>query len=221
MSQNNSKKKIEGISDPDALRRFEVKLKQKYKIKNLDLSSNSHAYRVRFCLDCDRETPVSLQIWSSDTILIQGSPKIPARGFTEETEEIMALAESSLEVLPDPETTPYLLRARTLFAYVKRLNLGDDIERMAAVSVGDIVLDLLLCHKISFFGLSRRDTQELMEMYIPRKIREIQRREPVYRDDEVIRVHNLRNNIAHGGSLITEDEAVWAKDLIEDVIENI
>lgn len=221
MSQHNMKLKTEGISDPDALRRFEIKLQEKYKIKKLSLPSASHVFRTEFCLDCSPEIPVSLQVWSSNTILIQGSPKISKRGFTTETRIIMELAKSSLDATPDPDLTPYMIRARTLFAYINRLNLGDEIERMTAVSIGDIVLDLLLCHKISLFGLPRKDSEALMDLYIPNKIDAIKKKETVYREEEIKKVHILRNRIAHGGSLITEDEAGWAKDIIEDIIENI
>jgi len=217
MSQRNLSRMIEGISDPDALRRFEVKLQQRYKIKKLGLSTESHVLRARFCLDCETDTPVTMQIWSSDNILIQGSPKIPPRGFNTEVSEVFVLAESSIEATPDPETTPYMLRARTLLAYIKRLDVGDEIDRMVVVTLGDIVLDLLLCHKMDTYKMKREE----FEISIPRKISELNKTEEVYRDDDIEKAHRLRNRIAHRASLITEEEAIWVKEIIEDVIEHI
>ena len=88
---------------------------------------------------------------------------------------------------------------------------------MVMVSLGDIIIDLLLCHKIDALKMSKK----LFEAYIPNKIKEINKVEAVYRDDEIDRLHKLRNRIVHGGSIITEKEAEWAKELTEDFIEHV
>jgi len=168
-------------------------------------------------MECDSENPVSLQVWNTNSILVQGSPNIPKSGFDSESEIIMKMAEESIETTPDPSETPFKLRAETILDYVKRLDERNEMERMVIVALGDIILDLLLCHKIDSLGMPRG----IVDAFFPTKISEINRIETVYRDDELIRLHKLRNQIAHGGSMITESEATWAKTLIEDVIENL
>jgi hypothetical protein len=106
-----------------------------------------------------------------------------------------------------------LIRARTILSYVNTLDIEEDVERMVLVSLCDIILDLVLCHKIEMLGL----LSGIKDAYLPSKISSIKKKEAVYRDDQIERAHRLRNQIAHGGALITKEEAQWILDLTKDV----
>lgn len=214
---NIKKERVEGIAESDALRRFERQLKDKYKVMGLPLTQQYQVYRVRLCLKCAPEIPVSLQIFTSGTILIQGSPKIPKNEFESETDTIAEMAKQSVEIPSTSKTSPFKLRARVLLEYVSELDPNNEVERLVIVILGDIIVDLLLCEKLTQLKL-KRDT---LEQYIPIKLKIINSKKSVYRKKDIENLHILRNRIAHGLGLITKEEADWAKELTEDLIKNL
>jgi hypothetical protein len=213
MSQNRESAVVEGISDEDALIRFHKALEQEYRVNKQELTQPSMVTRISFSLNCCKDFPVTLMIWATDTILVQGSPNIPKTGFEEEVGTIIELAKSSIESTPSSTDSMDLIRARTILAYIDTLNIEVDVERMVLVSLCDIVLDLILCHQIEVLGLP----SGVKDAYLPSKIASIEKKESVYREDQILRAHRLRNQIAHGGSLITQDEAKWVLELTIDV----
>jgi hypothetical protein len=219
-TQNLFQQKIVGINHIDALIRFESKLKQRYVLQDLDKTHDSIVFRKRFCLICEPEIPVQLQIYSTENMMITGSPKIPESEFKKEVQEIFVMAKESIKTESSSDT-PLSLRANLLFDYLIKIDIREEVSQVVIVTIGDLIIDILLSDKINELDIKGREKRELMEQYLPIKIKALKGKGvAVYRDSDINRLHNLRNRIVHSSTLISEKEAEWAIDLLKDLIEH-
>ena len=166
-----------------------------------------------------RKYDVTINVYSTDRITVQASPLLMEEEFTHVSDEVMRLARESVSIISEL-SVPTVQRANKVLNYATELDVQDEINRMVAVFLCDIVLDLLLTEKLRSIGIM--DRRLLESESIPNKIRALEdRRIPVYRKDEALRLRIMRNKIAHGGELVTSEEAEWAQELTKDLFNYI
>lgn len=207
---------ITGISDDAHLAKFQKLLNQKYSVKVEPPTQEHMVLRTKIRLDSAAKTPISLSIFSTDTLLFQASQKIPEKVFEREIESVLSLGRQSVAILVKQITSPTTLRAKQLLKYVQGLNSGHEVERMVIVFLCDIVVDLLLIEKLRSFNITDR---QLLESYIPIKLKALRRKITIPRNGDLESLHTMRNGIAHGAALISKGEADWARDLVSDLFQ--
>jgi len=166
-----------------------------------------------------RKYDVTINVYTTDRITVQASPLLMEEEFTHVSDEVMRLARESVSIISEL-SVPTVQRANKVLNYATDLDVQDEINRMVAVFLCDIVLDLLLTEKLRSIGIM--DRRLLESESVPNKIRALEDNKiPVYRKDEALRLRIMRNNIAHGGELVTSEEAEWAQKLTQNLFNYI
>ncbi len=215
--------KITGISNPESLKKLEKLLRQRFSI---DVGASTHQYMVFRARLGHKGTEISLNIFSSDKIVFQGSPKVTETDFEFISRTAAELARESVS-RTTTKKTPRTIRAGQLMEHAASLVGGSEVDLMIVVLLCDIVNDLVVTERLSAFVKNR----ELLESdSIPSKLQALADKltgvkdsslDTVLRGEDIAKLRQTRNKVAHGGQPVMPDEAKWALDLAQEVFANL
>lgn len=215
--------KITGISKPESLNKLEKLLRQRFSV---DVGAPTQQYMVFRARLGHKGTEITLNIFTSDKILFQASPKVAEPAFEFISKTAAELARESVSHTTTKKT-PRTIRAEQLMEHAAGLVSGYEVDLMVMVLLCDIVNDLVVTERLSEFVKDR----ELLESdSIPVKLHVLADKlagvkdaslDAVLRGEDIAKLRQTRNKVAHGGQPVMPAEAQWALDLAREVFMSL
>jgi len=162
--------------------------------------------------DLSRE--VHLEIFTNERCEIKASPEI-ASDFPIACSKVEVALKEAVDIVSRGNSIR-VMRAGRILEYLRDLSTPHEVNRMVIVTLCDIVLDLLITEKLAKFTTRRQD---LEHESIGAKIGMLKQRIPVYKEQAMRDIRNLRNKVAHGGATTALTEAEFAKNATEDIFD--
>lgn len=158
---------------------------------------------------------ITVEVYTSETIVIKGSPRIPLDEFEKIASKVIEIANrSKLSVADDRPIT--LTRAIGIMSYALKLDLSDEYQRMVAVILSDLVNEIILTEIMRNQGIKGSP----LEAGVPTKIRYLKEKNiSIYLEEEIKNIRDLRNGVAHRGEFPDETQAKQAIDVAHKVLK--
>jgi hypothetical protein len=193
------------ISNDDFLRKAEVLFASNFSA-NKESGTPDH---IKLKLELKKvgfNKAVHVEVYANDNVEIKASPNIqPPFGII--CDEIENILKESINITSKNSEKSFRVdRAQRLLDYVRDLSLTNEVNRLVAATLCDIILDLIVTEKLSTFTRSR---DELENESVGAKLSCLEGKYKcvLYKPKIIRDTRDLRNKIAHGASPIREDEA--------------
>ena len=202
---------MSGIDSPTCLKKLKELLRQMFAL-NIHQSLPDHITFKGELSSPDWIREVHLEIFTNERCEIKASPELANR-FADICAKIETALGESIDIVSQG-TSVRAMRAGRILEFVGNLSTHNEVNRMVVVTLCDIVLDLLVTEKLARFTRRRQD---LENESIGAKIGMLKRHVPVYREQAMRDIRDLRNKVAHGAATTPLEEANFAKDTTEDI----
>lgn len=204
---------ISGICDSTCLKKLKELLSQDFTL-DFHESIPSHMAFKGSLSSPDLSRDVHLEIFTNERCEIKASPEI-ASDFPIACSKVEAALKEAVDIVSRGNSIR-AMRAGRILEYLRDLSTPHEVNRMVIVTLCDIVLDLLITEKLAKFTTRRHD---LEHESIGAKIGMLKQRIPVYKEQAMRDIRNLRNKVAHGGATTALTEAEFAKNATEDIFD--
>lgn len=204
---------ITGISDPTCLNKLKELLSQDFALTSQE-SLPPHMIFKGGLSAPHLAREVHLEIFTNERCEIKASHEI-ANDFRDTCSKMEITLKEAVDIVTRG-TSLRAMRAGRILEYLRNLSTQDEVHRMVIVTLCDIVLDLLVTEKLSKFTRRRQD---LESESTGAKIGMLKRRIPLYREQAIRDIRDLRNKVAHGGASTAEEEAAFAQNSTIDIFE--
>jgi len=205
---------VQGASNPENVEKFTYFLSKAYSCKPVEDRGPYVSTHKR--LHLPEGFDIDVIVYTNDTVFISSSPITPVAIFNGVVLKVSEIAEYSVKTIE--AIRPLTLeRVKDLMDFTSTLDTSDEHQRMVAVILSDTSNEIVLREQMKSLGIKG----DPLEAGIPDKIRKIKEKgEGVYKEDEIKNVRELRNEIAHYGSIPTRDQAAKALEIAKDVLEH-
>lgn len=208
--------KIGGVSKGDTVSKFkEILLKKFEKCEEKDTKG-----RIIFCCkipDKESSEEITVTLYPTDKIVLQGSPKISRKTFEKVSSEIQKIAEKSLT---KKEKTPQTIRVEKFMKFVDGLDNDNEIQRLIIPIMCSTCIEMIIDDKLSkYVRLSEIEKIPTLKQKIESLENKI--KGTIKQKEEIYKIRVLRNKVVHGGDLITTEEAKWTKKTTKEIIKNL
>lgn len=214
LERHNRSIKVPGISEENAIKRFEYALRSKFKSERREDKGSYVVYHGRVTVEDDRN--VDVIVYTSGKIVISGSPHISLDAFNGIATNVGQLAQQSLKKLE--QTRPITCqRARSILNFALELDPDNEYARMVIVILADTSNEIVLTEKMRDLKMKG----SVLNEGIPDKIRHLKKKtEIVYKEQGILNIREFRNGIVHSGNIPARQQAVDAIEIAKDVLEN-
>jgi hypothetical protein len=155
---------------------------------------------------------LTLTVFESDKITVQGTSGLPEADFNRTARGIENLA---LESCVSVASSLRLTRAKLMLEHIKTLKISNELDRIAAILFSETVAELLICERLELNSILNAP---LRKAGVPQKVEALEDRfGRVYRSKDILSLYDIRNAVAHEGQSVNEKEAGWAIELVEDL----
>lgn len=195
---------IDGFAKPGSVNKFKAMVTGKYETKVLDDKSEYTSLHLRVTVYSNQSAEVIL--YTTGTLTVSCSPYLDTPKFEAFAADIQKIAKSSTRSVGETRALA-VVRARELNEYAQKFDTADDLQRMVAVIVSDTSNEIILREKMISLGIQG----DPLEDGVPKKIEHLEKKgETVLMKDKVKQVRELRNDIAHRGSIPSKEQANMA-----------
>ena len=206
--------KITGVNDSMCVSKLKELLGQGFSLVSQEPPPRNMIFK------CELSAPnlareVHLEIFTNERCEIKASRDI-ANNFQDVCSKIETALKEAVNIV-SRGTSMRAMRAGRILEYLRNLSTQDEVNRMVIVTLCDVVLDLIVTEKLSTF---RHRRQDLENESIGAKIGMLKQHIPVYREQAMRDIRDLRNKVVHGGaSTAEEEEAIFAQNATVDIFE--
>ena len=195
---------IEGFAKPGSVNKFKAMVAEKYETKVLDDKGEYTLLHLSVTVDSGKRA--ELILYSTGTLTVSCSPYLDAPKFEAFTADIEKIAKSSTQSVGETRALA-VIRARDLNEFAQKFDTADEKQRMVAVIVSDTANEIILREKMISQGIEG----DALEAGVPKKIEYLEKKgDLVYMTTEVKQLRELRNGIAHRGSIPSKEQADMA-----------
>jgi hypothetical protein len=206
-----------GICDDTCIKKLKVLLAQVYTLTEVPNPPNHIRFKSELRkVGLPRE--VHLEVFSNSNVTLTSSPEV-APLFPQISTEIDGILREAVTIVSGRDSIR-AARARRIKDYVSTLSVDDEIQRMAIVTLCDVILDLMVTEKLSYFT-GRRDELENESVGAKISLLERQHHVQLYKSRTIRDVRELRNKIAHGGASPAREEVVYSRDETFDIFSTL
>ena len=161
---------------------------------------------------------VTVNIYTTGKIQIQSSKENP---FFKEVKEKIEIIIKTLVLKFSKNIHHLIRRAKTLSEYIDKLDIKEDVNRMATIIICDTSCEILLkvrveliCNKkvISKRDVNLEDRKEIFRFIAKKGYIEVL-------EKKIEDLRELRNKLVHQGDIPSQDDAIYAKEILNKFLE--
>jgi hypothetical protein len=203
---------VEGLTKREAAEKFQALISYKYGVKP---SKDKGDYTVfHWKVGIEGDVKADMILFNNGTLTVSATPNLGTAKFDVFCQEIEKLATSGATSMAEEKPLP-ITRASGLIEYAKGLSLAAEKERMVAVIICDTSNEIVLTTKMRLLKFDG----EALKAGVPKKIEYIEGKgEAVYLKERIKEIRELRNDVAHSGSIPSQKEAEqvvgWSNDFV-------
>lgn len=203
---------IDGFAKPSSIGKFSGMVAAKYETKVLDDKGEYTSLHLRVTAYPDQRVEVIL--YSTGTLTVSCSPYLDTGRFEAFARDIEKMAKSSTQSVGESRPLAVVI-AKELNEFAHKFDTADERQRMVAVIVSDTANEIVLREMMISQGIEG----EALEKGVPKKIEYLEGKgEIVYMKEQVKQIRELRNGIAHRGTIPSKEQAnmaiKWSTDFV-------
>lgn len=154
------------------------------------------------------------KVYTSNAIVLQASPQLPADVFLCHWKTLECFAHAAVKRVKRSGNLQ-LARAEELLTHIEGLCESSDADRTVMMLLADTIVEIMLRETLKSAGVSGKD----LRASVPHKIEAIEKLlGQVYLKEAILSLRDLRNSVAHQGQLPSQQQEHSALDTARQVM---